>query len=220
MLNKYRVSNHSVYELITQYNGLVRISEQEGKLLEEHGSSPLSPQTEEPEINPAGIKVKILSKYTRLLADKHPDIIPRILKGVGVDIGSKDPRVDLKSFLNLYWILDLGTANKAELIEFWTRILDPDNVVIVEKAKIIEFFDKLSKGRFSKSDTEQFSYAHDVWDFFEDNGLVSKEQDQLDITQLREGLDQGTIDIKVFGDIFTSGFDPNINQKDEHDKPE
>jgi hypothetical protein len=37
----------------------------------------------------SGIKIEVLEKYSKLLADKHPDIVPRILRGVGIDIEAK-----------------------------------------------------------------------------------------------------------------------------------
>lgn len=98
----------------------------------------------------------MLNKYSKLLADKHPDVVPMILKGVGVDVDSKNPRISLKAFFNLNCILEYGVANKDELIQFWTRVLDPSNVLMVKKAQVIDLFDKLSKGRFSKTDSEQF----------------------------------------------------------------
>ena len=93
-------------------------------------------------------------KYSRLLADKHPDIVPQILKGVGVDVGARNPRVNMRSFFNLNCILDYGVASKEELVQFWTRVLDPSNIMLVDKAEVLNLFDKLSKGRFSKSDHE------------------------------------------------------------------
>ena len=96
---KYKLPNKTVYELITQYNGLVDISEKQVD------TSPdiLQPLEgdEEPETKQEGIKIDVLIRYTRILADKHPDIIPKILKGVGVDTGARNPRANLKSFLKL-----------------------------------------------------------------------------------------------------------------------
>lgn len=79
-----------------------------------------------------------------------------ILRGVGVDVEAKDPRISLKAFLNLNCILEYGVAQKDELIQFWTRVLDPQNIFMVKKAQVMDFFDKLSKGRFSKSKQEVF----------------------------------------------------------------
>lgn len=62
----------------------------------------------------------------------------------------------MKAFLNLYCILEYGSATKFELISFWTRILDPNNMLMVDKDIVIDLFDKLSKGRFSKSESELF----------------------------------------------------------------
>ncbi len=86
---------------------------------------------------------------------------------------------------------------------------------LVKKEQIIDFFDKLSKGRFSKSDKEMFSYARDVWEFFEAKDLLCNNNTELDITKLRKDLMDDTVDIKVFSDIFTVGFDPQLNQKTE-----
>ena len=77
---------------------------------------------------------------------------------------------------------------------------------------MILFFNKLSQGRYSKSEKEEFSYAKDVWEFFTNKGWVSTNGDTLDITQLRKDLLADKIDIQVFGDIFNSGFDPNLNK--------
>jgi hypothetical protein len=49
-----------------------------------------------------GIKIDVLNQYSKLLADKHQDVIPMILRGVGVDVDAKDPRISLNAFLNLY----------------------------------------------------------------------------------------------------------------------
>lgn len=84
------------------------------------------------EAKPQGIKIDVLNKYSKLLADKHPDVVPMILKGVGVDVLAKDPRISLNSFFNLNCILEYGVANKNELIQFWTRVLDPDNILLVK----------------------------------------------------------------------------------------
>jgi hypothetical protein len=89
---------------------------------------------------------------------------------VGVDMGAKDPRVDLKAFLNLNCILEYGVTSKQELIQFWIRILDPENTLLVEKDIVMDFFHKLSQGRFSKSEVEQFSFAQDVWKFLKNKG--------------------------------------------------
>ena len=114
-----------MYELVTKYNSLVKISDEKpkGALWESKKDD-----REDPDIK-SGIKIDIIAKYW---PDKHPDIIPRILKGVGVDIGARDPKVNLKEFLTLNWILDYGVASKDELIQFWTRILDPENILTVK----------------------------------------------------------------------------------------
>ena len=98
----------------------------------------------------------MLNSYSKLLADKHPDVVPMILKGVGIDVEARDPRIPLNAFLNLNCILEYGVAKKEELIQFWTRVLDPTNVFVVKKEDVIDFFDKLSKGRFSKNDHQLF----------------------------------------------------------------
>jgi len=210
---KYKLPNKTVYELITQYNGLVDISEKQV----DTSSDTLQPLEgdEEPETKQEGIKIDVLIRYTRILADKHPYIIPKILKGVGVDTGARNPRANLKSFLKLNWILEYGVVGKDELIQFWTRILDPENTLTVEKSQVIDLFDKLSKGRFSKSDNEQFSYAQDVWEFFKNKDWITQNGENLDITQLRKDLEEDLIDINVFADIFSSGFDPNMNQNSD-----
>eukprot|EP00344_Euplotes_crassus_P008634 CAMPEP_0197018152 /NCGR_PEP_ID=MMETSP1380-20130617/79939_1 /TAXON_ID=5936 /ORGANISM="Euplotes crassus, Strain CT5" /LENGTH=243 /DNA_ID=CAMNT_0042445333 /DNA_START=129 /DNA_END=860 /DNA_ORIENTATION=+ len=212
---KYKIPINQVYELITQYNGLVKISDQDVKVSNEEDmvNSPRSDDEEAKKL--LGVKAETLSKYTRLLSDKHPDIIPKILKGVGVDIGSKDPRVNLRSFLNLNSILDFGTASKSELIQFWTRILDPDNIMNVEKFQVMDFLEKLSKGRFTRSNNDEFSYAKDVWKFFISKEVVTPKGDKLDIHKLRASLEKGSIDIKIFGDIFKSGFNPSLNKDDD-----
>jgi hypothetical protein len=111
-------------------------------------------ELEEPK--PRGVKIEVLNQYSKLLADKHPDVVPMILKGVGVDVEAKDPRIGLSAYLNLNCILEYGVAQKDELIQFWTRVLDPDNVFLVRKDQVIKFFDNLSKGRFSRSNQEIF----------------------------------------------------------------
>ncbi|CAI2386011.1 unnamed protein product [Moneuplotes crassus] len=212
---RYQIPVNRVYELITQYNGLVKISSDDLKYNPEDGTINSERSEGEEAKRALGIKPETLTKCTRLLADKHQDIIPKILKGVGVDIGSKDPRVDLRSFLNLNSILDFGTAHKSELIQFWTRILDPDNIMNVEKAQIVDFFEKLSKGRFTQDADDEFSYANDVWKFFEQNKVLSENSDKLDIHKLRDSLERGEIDIKIFGDIFKSGFNPSLNREND-----
>lgn len=62
----------------------------------------------------------------------------------------------MKAYLNLYWILEYNSATKDELVSFWTRFLDPHNVTMVKKEIVIDLFDKLSKGRFSKADYQLF----------------------------------------------------------------
>ena len=57
-----------------------------------------------------GVKIDVLNQYSKLLADKHQDVVPMILKGVGVDVEAKDPRISLKAFMNLNWILEYGVA--------------------------------------------------------------------------------------------------------------
>ena len=105
---KYNLPKKDTYELVTQYNSLVEISDEVPKqILNEKGmvfrnSIYIIDADPEPEImKSSGIKIDVLMRYNRLLSDKHPDIVPRILKGVGVDVGSKNPRVSMKSFLNL-----------------------------------------------------------------------------------------------------------------------
>ena len=194
-----------MYELVTKFNSLVKISDEKPRKIFDDNKPD---EKDESEIK-SGIRIDIITKYW---PDKHPDIIPRILKGVGVDIGARDPKVNLKEFLTLNCILENGVASKEELIQFWTRILDPDNILIVKKENVLEFFNKLSQGRYSKAEKEEFSYAKDVWEFFTKKGCVSLNGDTLDITQLRKDLVTGKVDIQVFGDIFNSGFDPNLNK--------
>jgi hypothetical protein len=162
-----------------------------------------------------GIKIDVLNQYSKLLADKHQDVIPMILRGVGVDVDAKDPRISLNAFLNLYWILEYGAAQKNELIQFWTRVLDPNSIFLVKKEQVINFFNNLSQGRFSKSNKEMFSYARDVWEFFQAKNLLCNNNAELDISKLRSDLMSGIVDINVFSDIFTIGFDPQLNQKEE-----
>jgi len=169
-------------------------------------------ESEEPK--PRGVKIDVLNQYSKLLADKHPDVVPIILRGVGVDVEAKDPRISLSAFLNLNCILEYGVAKKIELIQFWTRVLDPDNVFMVKKQRIIQFFDRLSEGRLSKADHKMFSYSKDVWEFFRLKKLLNGDQNELDINRLRNSMMDGSINIKIFSDIFTIGFDPDINEQE------
>jgi hypothetical protein len=60
-----------------------------------------------------------------------------------------------------------------------------------------------------------FSYARDVWEFFQAKNLLCNNNAELDISKLRSDLMSGIVDINVFSDIFTIGFDPQLNQKEE-----
>lgn len=78
-----------MYSLVTQYNSLVKISEEnlEAKEVDKLKTTAQKSSTE-PEVKSGGIKITVLNKYSKLLADKHPMIVPQILRGVGVDVGS------------------------------------------------------------------------------------------------------------------------------------
>ncbi|CAI2383487.1 unnamed protein product [Moneuplotes crassus] len=210
---KYNLPNKEVYELMTQYNSMVTISQEPDKVKPGEPKSPEIKSPKKDESFAKGIKLKVLNQYSKLLADKHPDVVPMILRGVGVDVDARDPRISMKAFMNLNCILEYGVAEKDELIQFWTRVLDPENKFLVKKENVIDFFDKLSKGRFSKTNHQIFSYAKDVWQFFELKGLLTTNNTELDINRLRKDMTEGTIDTQVFSDIFTVGFDPEINQK-------
>mmetsp|Transcript_38689 Transcript_38689/g.44310 ORF Transcript_38689/g.44310 Transcript_38689/m.44310 type:complete len:132 (-) Transcript_38689:344-739(-) len=94
---RYKLPVKDMYELVTKFNSLVKISEEVPKgFAQAKEGSKMSP--EELENKGAGIKISYLVKYW---PDKHPDVIPSILKGVGIDTGGKDPRVTLKEFLTV-----------------------------------------------------------------------------------------------------------------------
>lgn len=46
------------------------------------------------------------------------------------------------------------------------------------------------------------------------NNLLTNNNTELDISKLRKDLLSDKVNIKVFSDIFTIGFDPQLNQNE------
>ena len=103
-----------------------------------------------------------------------------------------------------------NSLQDSQLIVIWLRIFDPINSGFIEEREWTSLLDSLSRGTLTKDSTIlSRMFAENMAKNLTDNKCVNAKR-QLDVGRLRQMLEQGKIDIKVFNQMIVGGLTGSV----------
>ena len=98
-----------------------------------------------------------------------------IIQAFGIDISNTASKIYWEQYIKLKCFLHFFTLQKAELISFWVKILDPHGIRHINRGKMQDFLEVLARGSMTESQTlvsKEFSIK--TLKLFEAEGCLSE----------------------------------------------
>ena len=103
---RFKLPNKTIYELEAEYSSMLEICKRklhnEFDFLKDNApakqtrksSAQGSVKPPEKDGAPETLPLDVYLMYDKLLKDKHPDLVDRLIKGIGIDVDGKNPQLN------------------------------------------------------------------------------------------------------------------------------